>query len=104
MENEYNDNVIKLGDRIHEAFAYEGEKPNKVEYKVAEVLDGLGVTDFKPNGDISDPKIEFEKDGQKKVLSFSAISDEEFALISGMDGYNENDLIRIEDKVKTYRM
>ena len=33
MENEYNDNVIKLGDRIHEAFAYEGEKPNKVEYK-----------------------------------------------------------------------
>ena len=26
MENEYNDNVIKLGDRIHEAFAYEGEK------------------------------------------------------------------------------
>ena len=40
----------------------------------------------------------------KKVLSFSAISDEEFALISGMDGYNENDLIRIEDKVKTHRM
>ena len=62
------------------------------------------MTEFKPNGDISNPKIEFEKDGKKKVLTFPVISDDEYALISGMDGYNEDDLIRIEDQAKKPRM
>ena len=72
MENNYNDNVIKIGNILHEAFSYEGEKPNKVEYKVAEVLDDLGVTEFKPNGDISNPKIEFEKDKRGTVTGYKA--------------------------------
>ena len=109
MENKYDENVLNLGDKIHKAFKPEGENstqenPTKVEYKVAEVLDRFGVTEFTTNGDIADPKIEFELEGQKKVLSFTPYSNEEFTLVSGMDGYNADDLVRIENKAKTPRM
>lgn len=102
MENEYNDNVLEIANRLHEAYGTGGEKNTNVELDVASKLDELGLTadSISITGTIGEPKVSYEKEGKKEELTYLNMSNDEYRIHAGLEGEDEP-VYRINSQSKT---